>query len=123
MTTYFPIVIEHEQNGAYSAYVPGLPIYAAADSKSQVERSIRKMLVTYFETHPATAPSRATVRVARVSDVEPVRILSAAALVSATTSAAKAHASRLNGLLGGRPRLMRTGLKRQRAAKTSRRRR
>ena len=30
MTTYYPIVIETEASGAVSAYVPGLPVYAAA---------------------------------------------------------------------------------------------
>ena len=29
MTIYYPIVIETETSGAVSAYVPGLPVYAA----------------------------------------------------------------------------------------------
>ena len=31
MTVLYPIVLETEENGAVSAYVPGLPVYAAAD--------------------------------------------------------------------------------------------
>ena len=32
MTMLYPIVLETEDNGAVSAYVPGLPVYAAADT-------------------------------------------------------------------------------------------
>ena len=35
MTSYYPIVIEEEANGAVSAYAPGLPVYAAADSRHE----------------------------------------------------------------------------------------
>ena len=37
MTTYYPIVLETETNGAVSAYVPGPPIYAAADTRAKAE--------------------------------------------------------------------------------------
>jgi len=37
----YPIVLETEENGAVSAYVPGLPVYVAADSHVKAERAIR----------------------------------------------------------------------------------
>jgi hypothetical protein len=36
MTMLYPIVLETEESGAVSAYVPGLPVYAAADSHVSV---------------------------------------------------------------------------------------
>jgi hypothetical protein len=32
MTIRYPVVLETEANGVVSAYVPGLPVYAAADT-------------------------------------------------------------------------------------------
>ena len=46
MTTYYPIVIETETSGAVSAYVPGLPVYAAADTRLKAEHAIRALLGT-----------------------------------------------------------------------------
>ena len=66
MTTYYPIVIETETNGAVSAYVPGLPVYAAADTRAKAEQAIRTTLAAYLAAHPDTVPTTA-VRVARVS--------------------------------------------------------
>jgi hypothetical protein len=104
MTKLYPIVLETEDNGAVSAYVPGLPVYAAADSHAQAERAIRVTLTEYLSAHPASRPD-VRVRVARVSDrgKPRVRVVSVAALVGAKRSAAKASASRANGRLGGRP--------------------
>ena len=105
MTMLYPIVFETEESGAVSAYVPGLPVYAAADSHAKAERAIRAVLTEYLSTHRASRP-HARVRVARVSDREKPRIsvVGVAALVGATRSDAKARASRANGRLGGRPR-------------------
>ncbi len=44
----YPIVIETEDDGAVSAYVPGLPVYAAADSHAKAERAIRSTLSKYL---------------------------------------------------------------------------
>ena len=104
MTILYPIVLETEDNGAASAYVPGLPVYAAADTPAKAERAIRAVLTAYLRAHPETRPA-ARVRVARFSDtgMTKVDIVGVAALVGARRSAAKAFASRANGKLGGRP--------------------
>ena len=103
MTTYYPIVIETETNGAVSAYVPGLPVYAAADTRAKAEQSIRTTLAAYLVAHPDTAPTSA-VRVARVSDGSKVQLVGVGALLGAGRSQRKARSSKLNGRLGGRPR-------------------
>lgn len=106
MTTYFPIVIEREATGAVSAYVPGLPVYAAADDERTATRAIHEALTAYLEEHPAEEPT-AGVRVARVQHyarrAPSVDLVSAAALVGRGTSRAKARSSRANGRRGGRP--------------------
>jgi len=104
MTTHYPIVLETEANGAVSAYVPGLPVYAAADTQAKAERAIRRVLTAYLAAHPATR-SQVQVRVARFSNgSRKVDIVGVAALVGAQRSPTKARASRANGRLGGRPR-------------------
>lgn len=103
MTMLYPIVLEAEDNGSISAYVPGLPVYAAANSAAKAERAIRAVLSHYLKAHPDSRPG-ATVRVARVSDgAGRVDVVGVAALVGARRSATKARASRANGRLGGRP--------------------
>ena len=105
MTVLYPIVLETEASGVVSAYVPGLPVYAAADTPAKAERAIRDVLTAYLAAHPTSRPD-ARVRVARVSDrgKTKVDIVGVAALVGAQRSATKARASRRNGRLGGRPR-------------------
>jgi len=100
----YPIVLETEDDGAVSAYVPGLPVYATADSHAKAERAIRAVLAAYLEAHPTSRPE-ARVRVARVRGGAKTKIsvVGVAALVGARRSAAKAQASRANGRRGGRP--------------------
>ena len=105
MTTYYPIVIETEANGAVSAYVPGLPVYAAADTRAKAEQAIRETLSHYLEAHPHSMPT-SHVRVARVSGARraDVHIVGVGALLGSGRSRRKASASQKNGRLGGRPR-------------------
>jgi hypothetical protein len=103
MTTYYPIVLDSEVSGAVSAYVPGLPVYAAADTRAKAEQAIRTTLAAYLTAHPESVPTSA-VRVARVSDGSKVQLVGVGALLGAGRSRAKARASQLNGRLGGRPR-------------------
>ena len=105
MTILYLIVLETEDSGAVSAYVPGLPVYAAAETHAKAERAIRAVLTEYLNAHPASRPD-ARVRVARFSGrgKTKVDIVGVAALVGAQRSASKARASRRNGQLGGRPR-------------------
>lgn len=102
MTTYYPIVIETETSGAVSAYVPGLPVYAAADTRAKAEQAIRATLAAYLTAHPDVVPTSA-VRVARVSNGSRVQLVGVGALLGAGRSPRKARASQLNGRLGGRP--------------------
>ncbi len=105
MIMLYPIVLETEESGAVSAYVPGLPVYAAADTHAKAERAIRVVLTAYLNAHPDSQPD-ARVRVARFSNKgqRKVDIVGVAALVGAHRSTTKARASRANGRLGGRPR-------------------
>jgi len=104
MTNYFPIAIDHEESGAWSAYVIGLPVYAAADTRREAKYWILKTLKAYLKAHPEQKSPEVTVQVARVKSGKRMAMLSAAALVGASTSPAKARSSRKNGRLGGRPR-------------------
>lgn len=105
MTTYYPIVIESEASGAVSAYVPGLPVYAAADTRAKAEQAIRDTLAHYLDAHPDCVPT-SHVRVARVSGAHrsSVHIVGVGALLGSGRSRRKARSSQKNGRLGGRPR-------------------
>jgi predicted RNase H-like HicB family nuclease len=106
MSHYFPVVFEHEANGAVSAFVPGLPIYAAADTRRQAEKAIRQTIEAYLEAHPETKPTAdvGAVRVESLSNSRQVSMVGLAALLGSRRSSAKRRAARRNGKLGGRPR-------------------
>ena len=58
---HFPVVIETETSGAVSAYVPGLPVYAAANTHAKAEQAIRSTLAAYLAAHPAYAGDQADI--------------------------------------------------------------
>src|SRR5438552_1392531 len=104
VTTYFPIVIETETNGAVSAYVPGLPVYAAADTHAKAERAIRGTLAAYLEAPPTSVPTT-RIRVARVSSQRPkstvvASLVGVGALLGTGRSQDKTKATRANGRTG-----------------------
>jgi predicted RNase H-like HicB family nuclease len=110
MTTRYPVVFEVEDSGAVSAYVPGLPVYAAADTAAEAEEAVRDLLALYVEDRRARGlhlPEPQTgVKVARVTTARgrsTVAIVSPAALLGRQRSAKKAAAARRNGRRGGRP--------------------
>lgn len=72
MTSHYPIVLEHEQNGTVSAYVVGLPgVIAAADTERAATAAIRKALAAHLAAVQALPVKvrqvRTTLRVARIT--------------------------------------------------------
>ena len=60
MAIHFPIVVEREDSGVFSAYVIGLPVYAQGVTLATVKRAIGHVLAAYLDANPETRPSAAT---------------------------------------------------------------
>ena len=108
MTRYFPVVIEQEANGSFSAWIAGLPgVYAAADDRATAKRAIRGALEAHLkalEELGRTPTPRVDLFVLRSGVGKKLSFAGIGALLGRRTSVAKAKAARVNGLRGGRPR-------------------
>jgi predicted RNase H-like HicB family nuclease len=112
MTQHFPVVVEQERNGTFSAWIAGLPgVYAAADTAAAAKQAIRGALAAHLATlQHLGQPSHAradilVLRYDRRKTVrrEALRFVGLGALLGRVTSPAKAAAARRNGRQGGRP--------------------
>ena len=46
----YPVIVERENNGTFSAWVAGLPgVYAAADTAAAAKRAIRSAVIAHIE--------------------------------------------------------------------------
>ena len=112
MTQHYPVVVEREENGTFSAWVAGLPgVYAAADTAAVAKRAIRSALAAHLGAlgalgrEPQTQADVAVLRYdprARTRR-ESLRFVGLGALMGKKRTPAKAEAARLNGRKGGRP--------------------
>jgi predicted RNase H-like HicB family nuclease len=115
VTNYFPVVIEEESNGTFSAWVAGLPgVYAAADTRAKAKSAIRKAAVAHLQALKGLGKSvkpRGDVLFLK-GDLDRahanLEFTGFASMLGRKKSMAKARAARLNGRKGGRPRIAAT---------------
>jgi predicted RNase H-like HicB family nuclease len=106
---YYPVIVEQETNGTWSAYVAGFPgVYAAADTATDAKRAIRGALAAHLEAlqtrHVRATKSKMQLLVLRYKN-RGLQYAGLGSLLGRKTSAAKARAARENGRKGGRPSL------------------
>ncbi len=112
MTNYFPVVIEEESNGTFSAWVAGLPgVYAAADTRAKAKSAIRDAAMAHLQALKELGKSvkpRGDVLLLK-GDLDrahaKLEFTGFASMLGRRKSMAKARAARLNGRKGGRPRV------------------
>ncbi|MBI2833234.1 MAG: type II toxin-antitoxin system HicB family antitoxin [Acidobacteria bacterium] len=113
MTQHFPVIVERESNGTFSAWVAGLPgVYAAADTAAGAKRAIRGALAAHLDTlrqlghEPQPKADLVVLRYDKGARARRARLrfVGLGALLGRATSPAKAAAARRNGRKGGRPR-------------------
>jgi predicted RNase H-like HicB family nuclease len=109
MAEYFPVVVEREDNGTFSAFIAGLPgVYAAADTAAVAKRSIRIALADHLRAlHELGQAAHANAQVAVLRytrERDELDFTGLGALLGRKKSADKAEAARRNGRMGGRPR-------------------
>jgi predicted RNase H-like HicB family nuclease len=111
MTLYFPVVIERETNGTFSAWVAGLPgVYAAADTAAVAKRALLRAVAAHLDALSRLGRSpqpKADLAVLRYeSGADPtrahLRFTGLGVLLGRATSRAKAEASRQNAHKSGR---------------------
>lgn len=113
MTQHFPVVVERESNGTYSAWVAGLPgVYAAADTAAVAKTAIRRAVAAHLAALDQLGEKlrpKADVIVLRYDTAAKARLrfVGLGALLGRVTSPAKAAAARRNGRKGGRPHAIR----------------
>jgi predicted RNase H-like HicB family nuclease len=107
---YFPVVVEREDNGTFSAWVAGLPgVYAAADTAAIAKQSLRRAFAAHLNTlqvlgRPPQSPTAQVLVLRYTPALRELRFAGLGALLGRKTSVAKAAAARRNGRKGGRPR-------------------
>jgi predicted RNase H-like HicB family nuclease len=111
MTDYFPVVIEEESNGTFSAWVAGLPgVYAAADTRARAKSAIRDAAIAHLHALKdlgRPVKRRGDVLLLKGDPDRPhatLEFTGFASMLGRKKSIAKARAARLNGRKGGRPR-------------------
>ena len=113
MTQHFPVVVERESNGTFSAWVAGLPgVYAAADTAAIAKRAIRGAVAAHLDAlrqlgqEPQSKANLVVLRYEKRARARrpDLRFVGLGALLGRATSPAKAAAARRNGRQGGRPR-------------------
>ena len=106
MTQHYPVVVERERNGTFSAWVAGLPgVYAAADTAAVAKRAIRSTLAAHLQALSdlgRESRPQGEVVVLRYDELtrtrrERLRFVGLGALMGRITTAAKAEAARRNG--------------------------
>jgi predicted RNase H-like HicB family nuclease len=115
MTNYFPVVIEEESNGTFSAWVAGLPgVYAAADTRAKAKSTIREAAMVHLqalkELGKSVKPKGDVLLLKGDLDRAHAKLefTGFASMLGRKKSMAKARAARLNGRKGGRPRIVTT---------------